>query len=181
MTTAERLYHLAADFAEAVGHVERWETRADSVTDTADPVTGLDHADYTFLAETSRTLVTHHREVLRAALRDALPGTVHAVPDDELPVATWQQGRVEVRAVTTDGTRTVRVRYTPRQALAAGAALIAWAAITDERAGGTLADILAAFPPNPRTESGTEPGDDSVGGEPTGQMPTGTGTEARHA
>ena len=93
-------------------------------------------------------------------MRDTLRGTVRAVPDDELPVATWRRGRVEIRAITTDRVRAVRVRYTPAQALAAGAALIACAAITDERSGGTLTDILAAFPPNPRpaAEATGDPG-----------------------
>ncbi|WP_216592212.1 hypothetical protein [Verrucosispora sioxanthis] len=56
---------------------------------------------------------------------------------------------------TPDGTRTVRVRYTPAQATAAAVALIACAAITDDPDGSTLASILPAFPPNP-------PGDEPV-------------------
>ncbi|WP_307962113.1 hypothetical protein [Salinispora arenicola] len=45
----------------------------------------------------------------------------------------------------------MRVLYTPAQALAAGAALIACAALTDAQISGTLTGILAAFPPNPRS------------------------------
>jgi hypothetical protein len=57
------------------------------------------------------------------------------------------------------------VRCTPAKALAAGAALIACAAITDTRAGGTLAGILAAFPPNPHADPApdTDPTDETQG------------------
>src|SRR5262245_25471966 len=182
MTTAERLYRLASDFAEAVGNVERWQTRADSAADSApDPVTGLDRAAHTSMAETWLALVARRREELRAALRETLHGTVRAVPDDELPVATWQRGRVEVRATTTDGTRAVRVRYTPAQALAAGAALIACAAITDQKAGGTLAGVLAAFPPNPDSADEPPTGDDPGGRNPIGMKPAGVAAEAEDA
>jgi hypothetical protein len=146
----DRLFDLAAEFAQATGNAERFHARAASTT-------GDDHTAHTKTASDWEARAARRREHLRAALREALRGTVTAVPDDELPVATWQRGRVEVRATTTDGTRTVRVRYTPAQALSAGAALIACAAITDQRAGGTLADVLAAFPPNAVTERREKP------------------------
>jgi len=139
--TDEALFALAVEFALATGQAAMYRTRAELIR--GDDSTDADRAKHWDNA--ART----HREALHERLREATAHTVHALPDDELPVATWQRGRVEVRAVTTDATRAVRVRYTPAQALAAGAALIACAAITDTRAGGTLADILAAFPPNP--------------------------------
>jgi hypothetical protein len=157
--TPQRLFDLAAEFAQATGNAERLRARAASGTD--------DHAAHTEKAAAWDALAARRREQLRDALRETLRGTVLAVPDDKLPVATWQRGRVEIRAVTTDRARVVRVRYTPAQALAAGAALIACAAITDGRAGGTLTDILPAFPPNPtRTNPppAAEPTDETTGG-----------------
>lgn len=188
MTPVERVYCLAADYAEAVGNVERWEARAASATDTADPETGLDRSDHTYMANTWRTLVTVRREELRAALHETLRGTVRAVPDDELPVATKRRGRIEVRATTTDGTRTVRVRYTPAQALETGAALIACAALLDDRIGGTLTRTLAALPSHLNTGPATteptneEPTNEEPAGEkPTAEQPTGGGREIRDA
>lgn len=140
----ERLFDLAAEFAQAIGNAERFHARAASCA-------GDDHTAHTKKASDWQAIAARRREHLRAALREALRGTMTAVPDAELPVATWQRGRVEVRATTLDGTRAVRVRYTPAQALAAGAALIACAAITDEQTGGTLTSILPAFPPHPAT------------------------------
>lgn len=144
----DRLFDLAAEFAQATGNAERFHARAASTT-------GDDHTAHTKKASEWEAIAARRREHLRAALREALRGTVTAAPDNELPVATLQRGRVEIRATTTDGTRAVRVRYTPAQALAAGAALIACAAITDEKSGGTLTSILGVFPPNPST--GDEP------------------------
>jgi hypothetical protein len=71
---------------------------------------------------------------------------VRAVADEQLPVCTWQKGVVEVRGVLPDASRSVRIRYTPGQAIAAGAALIACAALADRDTGGTLTPILPAFP-----------------------------------
>ncbi|MEV0396501.1 hypothetical protein [Polymorphospora rubra] len=147
----ERLFDLAAEFAQATGNAERFHAHAASTT-------GDGHTVHSRSASRWEAIAARRREHLRAALREELRGTVHAVPDDELPVATWRRGRVEVRGTTLDGTRTIRVRYTPAQALAAGAALIACATITDEQAGGTLTGILATFPPNPAT--GDEPASD---------------------
>jgi hypothetical protein len=143
--TPERLFDLAAEFAQATGNAERFHARAASAADD-------DRAALTEKAETWDARAARRREQLRTALREALRGAVRAVPDDNLPVATRRPGQVEVRAVTTDRRRAVRVRYTPAQALAAGAALIACAAITDER-GGALAGVLAAFPPSPAPDT----------------------------
>jgi hypothetical protein len=151
--TPDRLFSLAAEFAEASANAARTRgllPSAQSDTDLADL-----HRQAARWDETA----AHRREALREALRTALGGAVRAVPDEELPVATWHSGRVEVRAIADDGGRAVRVRYTPAQALAAGAALIACAAITDAETGGTLTTILAAFPPNPRPEATTTAGD----------------------
>jgi hypothetical protein len=173
-TAAERLYRLAVDFAEAFSKADRSCARADSATDE-------DRSVLTSIAETGRVIVARRREDLRAGLREALHGTVRAVSDDELPVSIWHQGRVEVRAITSDGARAVRVRYTPAQALAAGAALIACAAITDQRAGGTLADILAAFPPNPVSVDEPPTDDDSIGRDAIGEKRAGSVGEASDA
>ncbi|MDG4793512.1 hypothetical protein [Micromonospora sp. WMMD1082] len=138
----DQLFDLAAEFAHAIGNAERFHARAAVAT-------GDDRAAHRKAASRWEGTAAYRREQLRAALREALRGTVHAVPDERLPVATWQQARVEVRATTLDGTRTVRVRYTPAQAAAAGAALIACAALTDHPNGSILASILPAFPPTP--------------------------------
>jgi hypothetical protein len=95
---------------------------------------------------------------------------VHAVPEEKLPVATGQRGRVEVRAVTADGARAVWVRYSAAQALETGAALIACAAVTDERIGGTVAGLLATLPSHPDTEP---TGVQSMAAESAGEKPTG--------
>ena len=70
-------------------------------------------------------------------------------------MSTWQRGRVEVRAITTDGARAVRVRYTTAEAVAAGTALIACAAIADTADGGTLSRILGTGSPEPATGQDT--------------------------
>ncbi|GAA4466630.1 hypothetical protein [Phytohabitans houttuyneae] len=169
--TPDPLFDLAAEFAQATGNAERHTAYAACAT-------GDEHISQTEKAATWTALAARRREELRAALRETLHGTVRAVPDQALPVATWQRGRVEVRAVTTDGARTVRVRYTPGQALETGAALIACAAATDERIGGTLTRTLAALPSHLDTEpTPTAP----VGEEPTADRPTGAGREVRDA
>ncbi|GAA4469705.1 hypothetical protein [Phytohabitans houttuyneae] len=167
----DRLFDLAAEFAQATGNAERHNAYAACAT-------GDEHTEHTKKASTWTALAARRREELRTALRDATHGAVRAVPDHELPVATWRRGRIEVRAVTTDGTRAVRVRYTPGQALETGAALIACAAITDERIGGTLTRTLAALPSHLHTPpTQTEP----IGEEPTTAKPTGAGREGRDA
>jgi hypothetical protein len=175
-TAGERLYRLAVDFAEAFSNAQRSYDRADSATDE-------DRSVLKSIAETWRVTVARRREDLRAALRETLRGTARAVPDDELPVATTQRGRIEVRATTTDGTRTVRVRYTPAQALETGAALIACAALMDDRIGGTLTRTLAALPSHLDTEPATtEPTNEEPAGEkPTAEQPNGGGREIRDA
>jgi hypothetical protein len=168
--TPERLFDLAAEFAQATGNAERHNAYAASATDD-------ERAAHTKKSVTWTNLAVRRREELRTALREALHGTVRAVPDEQLPVATWRAGQVEVRAATTDGTRTVRVSYTPAQALETGAALIACAAATDDRIGGTLTRALAALPSHLDTEQATtEPTDEQPAGEePTGATPTGRG------
>ncbi len=88
---------------------------------------------------------------LLTALDALATGTVKAVPDARLPVCTWQRGIVEVRANTSDNSRSVRVRYTPAQAVAAGAALIACAAVADSDSATQLTPILPPFPERPST------------------------------
>ncbi|WP_213454669.1 hypothetical protein [Rhizomonospora bruguierae] len=149
----DQLVDLAAEFAQAIGNAERFHARA-ATADTPE-----DNTAHAKAAARWEATAIRRREHLRAALREALSGAVTAMPDEALPVATWQRGRVEVRATTLDGARAVRVRYTPAQALAAGAALIACAAVTDEHSGGALTDILAAFPRNPNIRNNPANGD----------------------
>jgi hypothetical protein len=85
--TPQQLFDLAAEFAEATGNTERWQTRAASTADDNE------RAAHTAMAETWRALVIRRREDLRTALRETHSGTVRAVPADELPAATWQYGR----------------------------------------------------------------------------------------
>jgi len=100
-------------------------------------------------ARQEQDATARHAEIM-SALDDLTRTTLHAVPDPRLPVCTWQKGVVEVRAVLPDGSRAVRVRYTPAQAIAVGAALIACGAVADTTTGGTLGPILPAFPVGPQ-------------------------------
>ncbi|WP_328366633.1 hypothetical protein [Micromonospora zamorensis] len=152
--TAERLFNLAAEFAQATGNAERFHARAASATDD-------DRTAITVKAVSWEGIAAQRREALRTELREALRGTVTAMPDEELPVAIWQRRHVEIRATTLDAAR-VRVRYSPAQAVALGTALIAFATLTDQRGGGILGDILATFPPT--TGASQEPRDEE--GEP---------------
>jgi len=175
--TPELLFTLAAEFAQATGNSDRFRVLGSMATNDNDRVA---HAG---AAARWEALASSRREELRAALRETLRGTVRAVPDDELPVATTQRGRIEVRATIPDGTRTVRVRYTPAQALETGAALIACAALMDDRIGGTLTRTLAALPSHLDTGlAPTEPTNEEPAGEkPTAEQPTGGGREIRDA
>ncbi|HEY4377864.1 MAG TPA: hypothetical protein VGM93_11935, partial [Acidimicrobiales bacterium] len=81
------------------------------------------------------------------ALRRALDTTTPAAPDGEAPVSAPTRGVVEIRGTWNGGRRTVRIHYTPAQAFAAGAALIACAAITETHTGPE--PVVFAFPPFP--------------------------------
>ena len=113
-------------------------------------------------AASDATATVRHAQ-LHTALDALTRTTVHAVPDDRLPVCTWQKGTVEARAVLPDHSRSVRVRYTPAQAIAAGTALIACAAVADEQTGGTLTPILPAFPATPSPAASTDAGPTTKG------------------
>ena len=139
MTTVERLFALATAYAEAAVRADRARTAARSAnthTETAAAETTVSVAD---------SAVEAARFALRTDLRQALELPVYAVPDTNLPVCTWQNGQVLIRALADSGERALRVRYTPQQALVTGVRLIACAAVTDERLGGTLSDILGTF------------------------------------
>lgn len=142
--TTERLLALAAAFANATGNTERAYAFADRAT------TDDERAEHTAKAQRFQVDAARRQEELRRALRTATASTVRAVPDGRLPVSTWQRGHIEVRAITTDGARAVRVRYTTAEAIAAGTALIACAAIADTAdGGGTLSRILGTGAPEP--------------------------------
>lgn len=150
MTTVEHLLALATAYARAAVHADRQRRAAltvEGLTEQAVALTDARHAD---------DAVERTRATLRADLRHALERPVRATPDADLPVCTRHNGKVEVRAITDDGSRAVRVRYSTAQATAAGTALIAYAAITDQHLGGTLSTILSAFPSNPATVPATD-------------------------
>ncbi len=130
------LFNLAVRYTEDATRAARWLTASTFTTD--DEQQTRDRAT----AGRIRRRADEHREALRNTLHEALHGTVHARPDVRLPVCTHQRGTVEVRAITDDGDRSVRIRYTPAQAIAAGTALIACAAISDSPADIDLADLL---------------------------------------
>ncbi|MDI6101186.1 hypothetical protein QLQ12_21460 [Actinoplanes sp. NEAU-A12] len=149
MTTVDRLLDLATAYAHAAVRADRNRAAARSA---ASPT---EKAATTSTLEAADAAVDNARAALRADLHQALELPVRALPDTELPVCTWHTGEVLIRALTSNGERVVRVRYTPAQALATGTALIACAAITDQRLGGTLSSILGDFPPTaPTTETG---------------------------
>lgn len=134
----EHLLTLVQSYASARGAAERHRALLECLDDK-------DGVRASKLAEYELAYTTYHAQLMTAY--DALTRTtVRAVPDDRLPVCAWQTGTVEVRAVLPDRSRSVRVRYTPAQAIAAGTALVACGALADEQTGGTLTTILPAFP-----------------------------------
>ncbi|GIF74120.1 hypothetical protein [Asanoa siamensis] len=153
---ADALLDHASRSAVAAANAERLGVLADHML--------TDLVGYDTEAAKAPEQTNQRREGLRAALRDALPATVQPMPDDELPVCTHVRGQVEVRATFDHGRRGILVCYTPAQALAGGAALIACAAITDDKAGGAIAAILLALPPNPAAN--VAPADETRGGQP---------------
>lgn len=152
------LLNLVQEYATACAAAERRHTLADRTTGDA-------HDSYAAeAAEWDATATVRHAQ-LHTALDLLTRTAVRAVPDERLPVCTWQKGTVEARAVLPDHSRSVRVRYTPAQAIAAGTALIACAALADEQTGGTLTPILPAFPTTPSPAASTSTG--TTKGHPT--------------
>ena len=138
---------LVQDYATARASAERHRALLECLVDDPGDVLTTKAAEF----DTTAT-VTHAQ--LHTALDMLTRTTLRAVPDDRLPVCTWRKGTVEVRAVLPDHSRSVRVRYTPAQAIAAGTALIACAAVAHDQTGGTLTPIL---PPFPTTELDSTP------------------------
>jgi len=133
------LLALVQNYATARGEAERHHALLECLVDDEDGFYAAKIAEYELAATTYHAqLMTTYDELTRS--------TVYAVPDERLPVCTWQKGTVEVRAVLPDHSRSVRVRYTPTQAIAAGTALVACGALADSSTGGTLTPILPAFP-----------------------------------
>ncbi len=129
------LIALVQQYATAHGDAERHRALLECFIDDKDGYHTAKIAEYDSAAMASHAqLMIAYDELTRT--------TVRAVPDEHLPVCTWHQGAVEIRAVLPDRSRRVRVRYTPEQAMTAGTALIACAAVTDADTGGTLAPIL---------------------------------------
>jgi hypothetical protein len=135
----EHLLTLVQSYATARGAAERHRVLLECLVDDEGGFFASKIAEYE-LAYT-----TYHAQLM-TAYDELTRTTVRAVPDERLPVCTWQRGTVEVRAVLPDGSRSVRVRYTPAQAIAAGTALVACGALADEQTGGTLTTILPTFP-----------------------------------
>ena len=133
------LLTLVQEYAAACAAAERHRALLESLVD--DPTNF-----HTATAAEFDGIATARHAQLHTALDLLTRTTVRAVPDDRLPVCTWQTGTVEVRAVLPDGSRSVRVRYTPAQAIAAGTALVACGALADNQTGGTLTPILPPFP-----------------------------------
>ncbi|MFC7527540.1 hypothetical protein [Actinoplanes sp. GCM10030250] len=140
MPTVETLLTLATTYAQAAVRADRDRASARSAA------TPAEQAATESAVRTADSAVDAARIALRAAVHNALELPVYAVPDTSLPVCTWHNGQVLIRALTNSGERAVRVRYTAEQALAIGTRLIACAAITDQRLGGTLSGILGTFP-----------------------------------
>jgi hypothetical protein len=134
------LIALIEQYATARGAAERHHALLECLIDDTDGFLAAKIAEY----ESAATV--HHAQLMTAY--DGLTRTtVRAIPDERLPVCTWRKGVVEIRAVLPDHSRSVRVRYTPAQAIAAGTALIACAAVTDADTGGTLTPILPVLVP----------------------------------
>ncbi|MET7821264.1 hypothetical protein [Micromonospora zamorensis] len=141
------LLTLVQEYAVASANAERHHAIADLATDERQNAAAVKAAEWEGVA------VNRYGHIL-AVLDTRNRATLHAVPDERLPVCTWQKGTVEARGILTDPTRSVRLRYSPAQALAAGSALIACAALADHHTGGTLTPILPPFPtttPTPAT------------------------------
>jgi hypothetical protein len=147
------LLTLVQEYADACANFERHRTLAEC--------TVVDDAAAKAIEYDSTSVACHAR--LMTAFDALTRTTVRAVPDQRLPVCTWQRGTVEARAVLPDGSRAVHVRYTPGQAIAAGAALIACAALADKDTGGSLTLILPAFPEPSPPAALTAAGDSTEG------------------
>lgn len=86
---------------------------------------------------------------LTAALNTALPPTVYAAADPFAPVGVPDEHKIEVRGSVDGGNRAVSISFTPAQAVAVGTAMIACAALTAQRTGQRLAEILPPLPAPP--------------------------------
>jgi hypothetical protein len=146
------LLTLVQEYATARGAAEYHQALLECLVDDNDGFFAAKIAEYEGAATTCHArLMTAYDELTRT--------TVRAVADERLPVCTWQKGVVEVRGVLPDRTRSVRVHYTPAQAIVAGTALIACAALADGEGGGTLTLILPAFPATTLGGDSTAAGD----------------------
>jgi hypothetical protein len=163
--STDHLLSLAGMYAEAHGKAERFRALAETRP--------ARRAEFQAGADRWTAAAAGLHANLRAELRDALHTTVHAAPDDALPVCTRNRRFVDIRATFNDGERGIRVRYTLAQAVSAGAAMIACAAVAE--GGDALETILPAFPPGARPHVTTPPpgparGPD--GGTPDGGNPS---------
>lgn len=126
--------HAQAEVCRAMAHV------ADTDTERGSLLTRAEYWD--------NEVVTLHA-ALTAALNTAIPPTIYAHPDPQAPVRMLadQQVGVEVRGSLEQGTRAVSIRYTLGQAVTVGTAMIACAAVMQERGGGALTAIVPPIPP----------------------------------
>jgi len=84
---------------------------------------------------------------LTVALNSALPPTLYAALDPHSPIVARNGRQIEVRGSL--GRRAVSIRATPAQAVAIGAALIAYAAAITHHSGASLTEILPPLPAPP--------------------------------
>lgn len=146
------LITLVQQYAAVCASAERHHALAECLVDDADGQVAATAAEFDSVA------TVRHAQLL-TALDKLTRTTVQALPDQRLPVCTRQRGTVEVRAIASDGGRCVHVRYIPAQAIAAGTALIACAAVADNDTGGSLTPILPAFPDPTPADASTGAGD----------------------
>lgn len=125
--------HAQAEVCRAMAHL------ADTDTERGSLLTRAEYWD--------NEVVTLHA-ALTAALNTAIPPTIYAHPDPQAPVRMLgdQHVGVEVRG-SLGGARAVSIRYTLGQAVTVGTAIIACAAVMQERGGDALTAIVPPIPP----------------------------------
>jgi hypothetical protein len=95
---------LVQEYAAACASAERHHTLAERLVDDPDGQLAARAAEYESVA------TVRHAQLL-TALDNLTRTTVRALPDDRLPVCTWQHGLIEVRGVLPDGSRSVRALH----------------------------------------------------------------------
>lgn len=138
MTSIDALSTQINKLAENHAHAEVCRAMAHIADTDAQRANLLARADYW-----DSEVATQHM-TLTAVLNSAIPPTVYAHIDPGSPVRmiSDQRGGIEVRGVLERGTRAVSIHLAAAQAVTVGTALVACAAVIQERGGGNLATIL---------------------------------------